>query len=544
MSEVHPLHSLSFHLQPRCLRSRDDGLRSFQRETLGALDTGGKRILVVHAPVGAGKSHIVGELLKRQAGQAKRSQVILTFPTLALMNAQVESLRQREWISVIQADPQGRFPMGDPGKAALFAYGSDVIYRVLALQEQPERIDKAAFLESALDTVFWSSRAGAVVTTPDVLFLMLRGAYDRNLKAHAKGAVIFLDEFHLYHNLGNFKILLEKLLGYGARLVFMSATPYFSGDVQNFLKEYQEQIEEIHCVEETGDGAVPFNHALDAEVWNLRYTIKEASIQALLRILPACPKPAAVIFDSVFRLMQVTPSLERQLKERAPSLQFIQYHGITKDPLRLTSDTILWGTSSIEVGVDFKNLRTLVTESSYWPNAIQRLGRVGRHGPGKAYLLTAVRFDPVWKELGPTCSRTDFEQKGMMRVLRDPKHEVIHGNMFRGDSQTFVLLNLGADDESRRIVIYDESVFSMFDIQDFCENWRKLGGWNEKREVLRKYRFPEDRIREILLKDLVFPFRGLLVGKLRSWYRPIAVRNLGEDGVVIRAEGEPSIRFE
>jgi CRISPR-associated helicase Cas3 len=502
-------------------------------------------MVVIHAPVGAGKSYIVCELLRQKAMRPERSCVILTFPTLALMNAQVETLRKNtEWIRVIQPDVHTFNSDEWKGKAALFEYSSEVIFRLLAKHENPERLDKAEFISKSLDEMFFISRTGAVVTTPDVLYLMVKGVYDRKLKAHAKGAIIFFDEFHLYHNLGNFRVLLEKLIDFGARLVFMSATPYFSEEVQNFLNDYQHNIIEIPCKEETSEGVLPFNYELEVEILNLKYTNRNILIQALMEILPTCSKPAAVIFDSLFRLKQVTPDLEKQLRMRDSAFNFLHYHGMAKDRLNLTSETILWGTSSIEVGVDFKNLRTLITEASYWPNAIQRLGRVGRHGPGKAYLLTSRRFDPVSHELGSVCSRSDFEQKGMMRILREPKNELIHGNMFRGDSHSFVLLDIGADDEKRRIVFYDEGIFSMFSILDYCENWRRITGWEEKMDVLRKYKFPDNRMREILIKDLVFPYRGVLVGKLLGWYRNISVRNFGADGLVIAPDGDSSIRFD
>gem|GEM_PF-6816056 len=65
-------HTLRFHLRPRMLTRGVDGLRTFQREALRAIVSGSKPLVVVHAPVGAGKSYIVCELLRQMALRSER----------------------------------------------------------------------------------------------------------------------------------------------------------------------------------------------------------------------------------------------------------------------------------------------------------------------------------------------------------------------------------------------------------------------------------------------------------------------------------------
>ena len=73
--------------------------------------------------------------------------------------------------------------------------------------------------------------------------------------------------------------------------------------------------------------------------------------------------------------------LHRRLAAAAgrSGLELGQWSGLRKDRVDLNDRTVILGTSAIEVGIDMK-FRSLVMEASYWPSAIQRLGRVGRFG--------------------------------------------------------------------------------------------------------------------------------------------------------------------
>src|SRR3990172_10149435 len=67
------------------------GLRPFQKATLDAVSSNA-RIIMVEAPVGAGKSYIIRRLVEDEylAGQP----IIITYPTKILMNAQVCALKK------------------------------------------------------------------------------------------------------------------------------------------------------------------------------------------------------------------------------------------------------------------------------------------------------------------------------------------------------------------------------------------------------------------------------------------------------------------
>jgi superfamily II DNA or RNA helicase len=72
--------------------------RPFQKETLDSLKSNAK-VIKVEAPVGAGKSHIIRNLLDDEHFQDRN--IILTYPTKILMDAQVESIRKEfEGVSV------------------------------------------------------------------------------------------------------------------------------------------------------------------------------------------------------------------------------------------------------------------------------------------------------------------------------------------------------------------------------------------------------------------------------------------------------------
>ena len=97
---------------------QNDGFRPFQRATIDALNSQ-VQIIVVEAPVGAGKSHII-----RQAVDQWSGAVVLTYPTRVLMDAQSKALKNDFPNSVIWP-----YETGIPLKQSptIFYYSSDTL---------------------------------------------------------------------------------------------------------------------------------------------------------------------------------------------------------------------------------------------------------------------------------------------------------------------------------------------------------------------------------------------------------------------------------
>ena len=103
--------------------------------------------------------------------------------------------------------------------------------------------------------------------------------------------------------------------------------------------------------------------------------------------------------------------------------------------------------------------------------------------------------------------------------------------MFRGDSAAFVLI----DAETKRPVFYDQSVFAMFEIHEAVSDWRCLSQ-GEKMDELRDWRVNPEVAEQILLRDHVFPFWGLLLGTLRTKYERVESCRETPDGLHIVAD--------
>jgi hypothetical protein len=175
---------------------------------------------------------------------------------------------------------------------------------------------------------------------------------------------------------------------------------------------------------------------------------------------------------------------------------------------------VVLGTSAIEVGIDM-NFLALVMEATFWPSAIQRLGRVGRFEAGTALIFSGRTFEPYLKDQS-AWDRTDFEREILQQALLEPSEAMIGGEMFRGDSFSFALI----DADTHRSYFYDQSIFAMFDIEEAIQDWRLLS-LAERREVLRDWDVAPTAAEELLLRDRIFPFWGVLRGSLRVKYQRV-----------------------
>ena len=116
--------------------------------------------------------------------------------------------------------------------------------------------------------------------------------------------------------------------------------------------------------------------------------------------------PGVVILNSVVNAIE----LEDTLVENGFSRDEIApIRGLSSRAARdIHGKTLVIGTSAIEVGIDFK-CDYLIFEAGDAASFMQRFGRVGRHQPGKAYLLGSSRVSEAIA-LSPIVSRTDLEK--------------------------------------------------------------------------------------------------------------------------------------
>jgi len=80
------------------------------------------------------------------------------------------------------------------------------------------------------------------------------------------------------------------------------------------------------------------------------------------------------------------------------------------------------------------------------------------------------------------------------------------------------------DSETQRVIIYSESLFAMYDIENCEREWRTLD-MEEKRDVLKEFGIGKEEIEKILLHDRILPLWGAVVGRLRNEYCDVKVKS-------------------
>ncbi len=504
------MHNINLKIDPRFVRQNKDGFRPFQRQTLEAIKNSDARLIFVEAPVGAGKSYIIRRIVEND--DLSGFPIILTYPTKILMNAQINALKKefpniRHWPDEPEAS----------GELTLFEYSTDALIRYLKSHPEIIRLDKSEIIGHVLKSHQFLSKKNIIVTTPDVLHIIKKGFYrgSRRFEALLNKAIVVFDEFHLYTGLMNFEPLVEWLADSVAhKIIFLSATPTSNDDMQSIYKKYAtEKIEFKDSI--GGELDKIFNYPLHLHIQECKYTRTDVMLEQLRNYLPVLPKPAAVIFDSVFRLRHLKPVLEKELGKQ---WGILEYSGMKKDKISFNEKTVILGTASIEVGVEMP-IKSLITEASYWTSAVQRLGRVGRFEKGEAILLTRKRLTPFLKSR-EKLTRDELEQEVLKSALKETSGAMVSGEMFRGDSYPFIVI----DKENDFVMSYTEAIFSMFDIDDdFVTNWQKMN-LHQKRELLKEYRLSHEKIEDILLRDRIFQFWGVVKGRLKAEYENVTTK--------------------
>lgn len=520
-------NKIKLQVEPRFVKEEVMGgkkIRPFQKETLDAIKNSDTKIILVEAPVGSGKSYIIRNLIMDE--YFSRKAIVLIYPTKILMDAQVGAMKKElnERIGVA-IWPEDEFVKNGIN---IFNYSSSSLVRYLRESGlNVENMDKSELLKNIFVLLSFHSPKEVIVTSPDVLWLLVdRRAYrgSKRLQLFLKNAFVFFDEFHLYSNLSNFPKLVDDLLEtIAAKIILLSATPYRSKALEEVINNYGcREISFAESVATSKDDGKIFNYPLDVEIHQFRYTRKEENLKKLSELIAEIEKPAAVIFDSVFRLQHLKREIEKMFGEQ---YKFPEWSGMEKSKsFHLDDKTVVLGTSAVEVGIDMQ-FKTLITEVSYWTSAIQRIGRVGRKLKGKAIMFTNRDFVPYVEDA--MVSRDLFENKIVKKVLRDPIGKLVSGEMFRGDNYNFVL----KDSETKKAIIYSESLFAMYNIENI-DRWWRTWGIEEKREVLEEFEIGKTEIESILLHDRILPLWGAVVGQLRDEYCDIKTKYDKDDKIL------------
>lgn len=244
----------------------------------------------------------------------------------------------------------------------------------------------------------------AMLTNPDVLYLAMYNLYGQMFSTFAKsyGARIFqhvlgnypviaFDEFHLYSakQIANAAFIVgtaKELAPDSPHIfIFSSATP--QDQFKHYLKRMGlKAITVTDAPSEAGRVVcepVEIN-LLPADLlrWQGGDTVR-AALDEILNWADSCDLPARGVFivDSVYEAKRIAA----ELRERYPSNHVGEVHGYMEKDARADAlqRRFSVGTTTIDVGVDLtdhKSKEFLVCEARSPAQAIQRIGRLGRHG--------------------------------------------------------------------------------------------------------------------------------------------------------------------
>ncbi|MBI2174672.1 MAG: hypothetical protein HYU33_05710 [Candidatus Omnitrophica bacterium] len=294
------------------------------------------------------------------------------------------------------------------------------------------------------------------------------------------------------------------------KIVLLSATPYASIGLQEVTTRFPIKRLDFEEACENGGSTTIFNYPIEIATQIFKTTDINQLTERIVLLIQELPKPMAVICESVFRLEH----LRRRLKNISlPNTRFAVWSGLEKDRhLKLDNQTVLLGTSAIEVGIDFQ-FESLVFEAQAWTSAIQRLGRVARHAPGIAVMLTRKADVETLTAGRNKFGRTQFEREILREALADPHAEQETGSSFRGQNYNFLLYDI----ELKRHFVYHERLFCLYDIDEsnYEGDWQNLGDIDKQR-TLGEFSIPRSEWEELLIRDRLFPFWGIVRGRLRK----------------------------
>jgi CRISPR-associated endonuclease/helicase Cas3 len=357
-----------------------------QAETLKALRDPDIDVVFNTAMTGDGKS--LAAYLEVLQGKCN---AIALYPTNEL--ARDQETQTRQYIADFQ-------PLNDPRVTRLS--GAE-----LEIYAENEGLKKSAAIETL------TGQREVLLTNPDIFHYLHRGAYiirgnkgdspDKLWNRIDKDFDLFIfDEFHVYaapQVAGVINtMLLIRATNRRKKFLFLSATPDeqliqrlrdagFRCRVIEPLEQNKYQFPETleHQQQLKNDGwrqvaraialsFVPLEPvAKSSETW-----LKENAEVILQQFQEHSGSKGTIILNSIAAVKRLTPFFQALLQPYGLRVsENTGLSGKTERENSLSADLIL-GTSTIDVGVDFK-INFLIFESSDAGNFIQRLGRLGRH---------------------------------------------------------------------------------------------------------------------------------------------------------------------
>ena len=354
----------------------------------------------------------------------KRSEsAVAVYPTNELLRDQFRSvlrLANEEQVEALLWLPEVETA---PRSTGLYSAAHHILVPIDSqLLDEWQQLWRCKSRGEALRRLLNPDKPKIIFTNPDILFLILSLRYHAEpFEAMRRYNTLIVDEFHLYAGveLAHALAMVALAQGFGIfqRLVLLSATPHQEvlalvnralnpAIIRAADRPSENGRNAVHSVELTpilGSSADPVEVLLP-QIVALRATLE--------RLRNENPDenylPVVVIVNSVVNAIRLEDRLVEAGFERE-SLAIIR--GLSHRAIRQTKGKLLaLGTSAIEVGVDF-HCDYLLFEASDDASFLQRFGRVGRHGPGRAIALVPPNVLAGMQSLPSTVERTAFEER-------------------------------------------------------------------------------------------------------------------------------------
>jgi CRISPR-associated endonuclease/helicase Cas3 len=380
---------------------------------------------------GSGKTAATALPVAFNRGKPGDNCVVFVYPTNELIRDQARSIydlltrTDRLGLKVKEITPENaNDPVGDE-EIVLVRVDADLLTEFCKVwgmmrHGQPQKA-------KALERLLSPYKAKIVLTNPDTLYLLYSLRYGKQAgsvlgQLQAFQTIVF-DEFHLYNGveLAHVLYLIYSARKFGAfkRVVLLSATPH--PQVLRWIERL------LHPREITMQTPCDYPQVM----------LRQVAHDVQLTPLPAHRDPVGIAFAKVMELLprlrqlraettrtdyvpavvilnSVVKAIELEDRLRAAGIsqaEIVPIRGMSSRQVRQLrpEQLLVVGTSAIEVGIDFQ-CDYLLFEASDAASFMQRFGRLGRHQPGEAFLISTERECAALLAQGTTLSRSDLEE--------------------------------------------------------------------------------------------------------------------------------------
>ena len=377
--------------------------------------------MLLTAKTGTGKTRAAMlPVLKRREG------AVAVYPTNELLRDQVRAVAK--FATVEGIEPLVWLPemWHASDRAELYSRADHVLIPVDGnLLDQWQDVMHCKSRGETLRRLFDPDKPKIIFTNPDILFLILGLRYHAEpFEALRRYETLILDEFHLYQGveLAHALAMVALARGFGIfrRLVLLSATPH--PQVRLLLdRAISPTVIDSHIETHSASGCSR-TAVHSVEVEPIQLTGGDPVEVLLSRIVDLRPElerlrsdipdedylPAVVIVNSVLNAIRLE---DRLVESGFPRNTLAIIRGLSHRAIRDTRAKLLaLGTSAIEVGMDFR-CDYLLFEALEAASFLQRFGRVGRHGPGKAIVLVPPNAFQGMITMPAAIDRAIFEER-------------------------------------------------------------------------------------------------------------------------------------